>query len=55
MDDLITFLIVSSGFLKFIKCFPSIYVSYETTKFFFLSKKTSSFNFKAEGLFIVNF
>ena len=31
MEDLIIFFITSPGFLKFTKCFPSMYVSIETT------------------------
>ena len=45
IEDLITFLITSSGFLKLIKCFPSMYVSTETAILFALSKKISSFKF----------
>ena len=40
------FFITNSGFSKFIKWIPLTYVSTEITKFFFLSKKTSSFKFR---------
>ena len=52
IDDLITFLITSFGFLKFKKCIFSLYVSIVATNEFFLSKKTSSFKFKAALFFL---
>ncbi|SVC99561.1 uncharacterized protein METZ01_LOCUS352415 [marine metagenome] len=55
IDDLNTFLITKFGYLKFGKCTPSLYVSIDTTNFFFLSKNTSSFNFLELGLFLVSF
>jgi len=51
IEDLIIFFITSPGFLKFTKCFPSMYVSIETTILLLLLKKTSSFKFNELGEF----
>ena len=53
IDDLMIFFITRSGLLKLRKWYPSLYVSIEITKPFFLSKKTSSFNLSAD-LFVLD-
>jgi hypothetical protein len=55
IEDLKIFLITSSGFLKFKKCIPWLYVSTEITKPFFLSKKTSSLRLSEDLFCLDNF
>ena len=46
IEDLIIFFITKYGLLKFIKCVPSMYVSTDTTKLFFLCVKTEAVDVK---------
>ena len=50
IEERIIFFIIKSGFLVFLKWIFSLYVSVDTTRRFFLSKKTSSFSLRELGL-----
>ena len=54
IDERIIFLINKPNLGDFGKCVPSLYVSTDIAISFFLSKKISSFNCIAEGLFLAN-